>query len=310
MKKTGFNEIFSKMDDIRLSEDRKHVIWENLENAIRNPKTPEKQRRKKIYALAIASTFALAALFAGVFYIPNLLKNNHPTVESTPVTTAQTFPSIAEITTAAPRIVYGEGDAINECEPSSGTYLLSGGVREAITDPQNESALFYVHIMVFFSDQLSTLEKTFLYEGRTLDEWGRDPALREYQDGFDAFLLEKESALTETEWTQIDKESFWAGTIEEWDALWNSTHDINPAQEYTEANQAFETEKEQAIFNLLTEETSRLLSLGLDVAIDQRAAPQQPRIVGYLTKEQIEDFPCGDYGYYIVWADKSDVIDE
>jgi hypothetical protein len=309
MKKTGFNAIFSKMDDIRLSVDRKHVIWENLEKAIRNPKAPEKQRRKKIYALAIASTFALAALFAGVFYIPNLLKKTPPTVESAAVTTAQTFPSIAEITTAAPRIVYGKTDVVDDFEPSPGTYYLSGGVTEALKDPQNESALFYVQIKVFYSNELN-VTTTFLYEGKTLDEWGSDPSLREYQDGLNAYSWEKERALTDYEISQFDTESFWAKTIEEWDALWDLNHDTNPSTKYAEAKQAFNVEKEKEVFNLLSEETSRLESLGLDVSTEQRAAPLWPRIVGYLTKEQIRNFPCGDYGYYILWADRGDIIDD
>lgn len=308
MKKTEMSEVFSKMDDIRLSEDRKHVIWENLEKAIRNPKAREKQRRKKIYALAIASTFALAALFAGVFYIPTLLKNTPPTVESAPVTTAQTFPSIAEIATTAPRIVYGKGDVIDDFEPSPGTYYLSGGVTEALKDPQNESALFYVQIKVFYSKKLN-VTKTFSYEGKTLDEWGSD--FHEYQEGFDAYYIEKyielieDHTLTENEGIDLMER-----VREEWDALWDLNHDINPSQKYSEAKQAFKTEKEQEVFNLLSEETCRLLSLGLDVTTEWRAAPQWPRIVCYLTKEQIEDFPCGDYGYYILWADKGDIIDD
>lgn len=309
MKKTELNGIFSKMDDIRLSEDRKHVIWENLEKAIRNPKAREKQRRNKIYAIAIASTIAFAALFAGVFYIPKLLMNTHPTVESTPATTAQTSPSTPQITTAVPRIVYGKADVVDDFEPSPGTYYLSGGVTEALKDPQNKSALFYVQIKVFYSKKLN-VTTTFLYEGKTLDEWGSDPSLREYQDGLNAYSLEKERALTDYEISQFDTESFWAKTIEEWDALWNLNHDTNPSTKYAEAKKAFEIEKEHEIVNLLKEETYRLLSLGLDVSIEHRAAPLWPRIIGYLTKEQIQDFPYGEYGYYILWADKGDIIDD
>lgn len=308
MKEIDMYRAFSSLDDVRIPEDKKHDIWEILEKAIQAPKPQRLQRRKRRYVFAAASTATLAALVAGVVFLPFLLNNNH-SVESVPATGTQTTASVAEITTPERRVVYGNPSMIEEAIPPIGIYLLSGGVSEAIKDPLNASALFYVTTIVYYGNKLTVLE-SFVYEGKTISEWAEDPALNEYRDGFDAFSLEK---YNEIDWDSIEtseeKESVLLGIVEEWDALWDATHSANPSKDLAKAEQAFEIEKNQEIFSLLSAEADRLMSLGLDVTLEG-TADSRPRLVAYLSKEQIENFPCGEYGYYIAWADKEDVMEE
>lgn len=308
MKEIDMHKSFSSLDDIRMPVDKKRAIWENLENAIRTPKTQRLHRRKRIYVLAAASAVTLAALAAGIVLLPLLLNNSH-SVESVPAPGIQTTASVAETTTPVRRVVYGDPISMDEAVPPAGICFLSGGVSEAINDPLNASALFYVTTIVYWGDNLTVLE-SFVYEGKTMKEWAADPALDEYRDGFNVFSLEKEN---EIDWDSIEtseeKESVLLGILEKWDALWDATHSANPSKDLAKAEQAFEIAKKQEIFSQLSAEADRLVSLGLDVTLEG-TADSRPRLVAYLSKEQIENFPCGEYGYYIAWADRDDVMDE
>ena len=68
---------------------------------------------------------------------------------------------------------------------------------------------------------------------------------------------------------------------------------------------------------IVFDELERLTLLGMDVRIrknqhqtDHGYLYEYYYLVGYLTVEQIKDFPCGEYGYTIMWEDKDDVVDE
>jgi hypothetical protein len=56
---------------------------------------------------------------------------------------------------------------------------------------------------------------------------------------------------------------------------------------------------------VLRSEYERLLALGLDVELGEDG------LIGYLSGEQISDFPCSElYGYYISWIGANNIMDE
>jgi hypothetical protein len=308
MNKINMKQVFLPLNDVCISEEKKYIIWKNLENGIQKNFAGSPQRSKHKYTLAAAAAIGLTALIACVILLPSLFGSNNDSTGIIPTTVTQPSASDTKITEPMLRIVYGEQEVIDSAVPPAGKYFISGGVSEAIMDPLNATALFNVALDIYGWDEQKLMD-LFIYEGKTLSEWKVNPDLTKYQKGLDAFWLENVSQTDlDSLQTPEEKENYLQGVVSEWDTLWDAEHQSNPSHLLSEAEQAFSADKEQIIIALISVEADRLMSLGLDVFLEE-STDSRPTLVAYLSKEQIDDFPCGEYGYYIRWANRDDSID-
>lgn len=214
-------------------------------------------------------------------------------------------------------IISGEQVAQEEEAPQAGKTILSQAVSNSAKSPSNSDAYFYVQLKPNFN-----LGKDFKFEGKTYDEYWSVPEMETFNTAYETWLadvypaLDKEMKEAEKRgeeqaqgWANHNPEDYFAiyyehSQSEEVVTAWKAARDkalaFNKAyNEWTSSEEYNKTE-----YDLLKSEVSRLQEKKYLVEL------KGWDIKGYLTKEQIENFDCGEYGYVICWAGKEDTTDE
>lgn len=267
----------------------------------------------------------VAVLIAAILIVPQLLSTpgQDPPAETNAQIAAVPSPTL-QIT--AKIVTGGSDDPLNEWVPGGGEVNLSGGVSQAIADPANADALFYVAISVYTDP-----EQYFVYGGKTMAAWYddrlTDPAFVHHEAVYDTWYndvylpcdAEMRAAEARGEeyaqgWEKHDPDALF-------DEYWEETQPGDVKASYAlmcenlrEAHDAYSEWLDSDVYGdmmaqRMADEISRLVSLGLDV--EAVSSGTVGRMTGYLTKNQIEYFPVSsEYGYIIMWADKNDAIDE
>lgn len=283
-------------------------------------------RRSRVKRSLIFAGSTAAVLIAAILIVPQLLSTpgQEPPAETSAQVAAVPSPTL-QITA---KTVTGDGamDAMDEWVPTGGQVNLSGGVSQAIADPANADALFYVAISVYTDP-----EQYFVYGGKTMAAWYddrlTDPAFVHHEAVYDTWYndvylpydAEMRAAEARGEeyaqgWEKHDPDALF-------DEYWEETQPGDVKASYAlmcenlrEAHDAYSEWLDSDVYGdmmaqRMADEISRLVSLGLDV--EAVSSGTVGRMTGYLTKNQIEYFPVSsEYGYIIMWADKNDAIDE
>ena len=212
---------------------------------------------------------------------------------------------------AGEKVIYGDSEVEEELEPQQGEVVMTQSVNNSVIALGNKDAYFYVDLGACFY-----LDKDFEYEGRQYEEWDKVPEMQAYYDAYDVWLQDVYPALdAQMKAAQERGEEQAQG----WDnhnpldyfdiyyehtqpedviAAWKEARDkVNAAQrayeDWTKSDEYLEK-----LYGLLKSETERLKQEDLFVEL------RGWNIVGYLTKEQIRDFDCGEYGYSMSWGEK------
>lgn len=214
-------------------------------------------------------------------------------------------------------VISGETGVEDEEAPQPGQAILSQSVSNSVKSPSNSDAYFYVQLKPNFD-----LGKDFMFEGKTYNEWWNVPEILTYNTAYETWLRDVYPSLDEEmkaaeergeeqaqgwenhnpqdyfdiyyEHTQSDE------VITAWKAALDKALAFNEA--YDEWMHSDEYNKME--YELLKSEVTRLEEKEYLVEL------KGWDIKGYLTKEQIESFDCGEYGYIISWAGKVDPIND
>ena len=187
---------------------------------------------------------------------------------------------------AAQKVVYADEIVYTDEEvPAPGTCLIGYQLQEALNDPVNDGALFFVFLQPYcFEDVYESQIAAFRYGDRTVDEW--QAIANEYISGLNAFMEERMAAAAPDE--TLDK---YALFVE-----WAEMHGQDPTAESDAASR----ERRNMLIGL---EADRLESCGINVVIESPYGADD--MYARLTKEQAMDFPCGDCGYGLLLAQKT-----
>ena len=212
---------------------------------------------------------------------------------------------------AGEKIIYGENDAEEELSPQKGEALLTQSVYNSVSSLGNKDAYFYVDLCACFD-----LDKDFQFEGKQYKEWDKAPEMQAYYDAYDLWLQEvypeldaqMKAAQARGEeqakgWDNHNPQDYFDIYYEHTQpedviAAWKEAKDKAAAAQQAYDDWTKTDEYLEQLYSLLKNETLRLKDEGLFVEL------RGWDIVGYLTKEQVRDFDCGEYGYVISWAEK------
>ncbi len=271
--------VFLELNKIRVPDDRRGVI---LDNVIKSCMTSGPDRSGKrsfprktfILAASMVSAAILVTVLISVSDKPFIVK-------TTPETGA--IETASPETTVQRKIVYAGSSnlSIDDAVPKAGVCLIGCELKQAIDDPENEDALFYVYLEAYIP---SSTDDDFIYEGKTLAEW--KTLKQEYIKGFNNFFEEK--IKENSDYTAAEKEA--------WLMEWEETHGKDPSLKYSEAVKARSRD-------IKTAEIQRLSASGLSVELKENE--NYLYMTGFLTEEQIRDFPCGEAGYYLLLIEQT-----
>ncbi len=231
-------------------------------------KTHEQVRLKWKGIFATAACIAAAVMFILLFPMKNSQIAQLPKTSADQQGTADT--NIEQPPQQKRHVVTGEaGGAVFFA--GAGTVILSTDLKNALSKSENADAVFYVTILFQdFSEDAprESLYKTFTYEGKTVEEW-----------------------------EQVWIESQQAQNFEMYQKAQNARDDAVSEFQFNYATLAFQAEFD------------RLLQIGLDIKpkVYTHVNRNNNYITGYLTKEQLINFPkSNDIGYVIDWAPADD----
>lgn len=200
--------------------------------------------------------------------------------------------------------------------PQPGEVDITDSLSDALKDPVNIDALFYSAVSVYYD-----LGQDFKYEGKTLKEWSADPALKKhdevYQTWNDEVYVPRDAEMRAAEERSEKYAQGWEkhDPFELFNNYWNETQPEDVKAAYTKARE--NDTKAKAAYNswivsaeyrrlendVFENERFRLADLGYNLSISDK------KLIGNLTKQQIEDFPAlSEYGYTIGWEDKSEIL--
>lgn len=236
--------------------------------------------------------------------------------------------------TAAPRIVYADHvESDDEFVPGPGSINMSAPLQQIIhgeAEGDWDDCLFAVYFGVTYADH-GMLEK-LIEEASRLN---RDPNNQKYWYAYNEwyhanYSLRPPEGMTDEEiaaefgctydefWTEendglslgyrilcAEFEKYWANEIPA-DEFRTCVDAKNRADEANRAAWGDRSAVWAEEAKTIAEEYERLKALGLNVYINENGV-----LCGYLTKEQLLDFPVSpEYGYYINWQGHDNVMDE
>lgn len=238
-----------------------------------------------------------------------------PTEQAAPTkgNTAQT-----QQTSVPENVIYAEeADIIDGWVPGIGEYNLSGGVSQALRDETKSDVYLFVRIRIH-DPKDQDFYKDFTFEGKTREQWraSLESISREYAEGHTEFFNARiEEVMKDAETTE-EKEKAISALQAEFDEMWMQNHDILPLTEWLRFEDAYMTTEAERGNKAVLDEQARLISHGLDIRTRTRVHQtdhgyvyEHIYIVGFVTIEQIRNFPFGEYGYVISLAHKDDAID-
>ena len=212
---------------------------------------------------------------------------------------------------AGEKLIYGDSNAEEEPEPQQGEAVLTQSVHNSVSSLGNKDAYFYVRLEACFY-----LDKDFEFEGRQYKEWDKVPEMQAYYDAYDVWLqdvypgldaqMKAAQARGEEQakgWDNHNPQDYFDIYYEhtqtqEVITAWKDARDKANAAQQAYEDWTKSDEYLEQLYSLLKSETLRLKEEGLFVEL------RGWDIVGYLTKEQVRDFDCGEYGYAIGWGEK------
>lgn len=256
----------------------------------------DKSKKRKLIILSI---IAVAIIIAAAIAIPLILDSSN----------AQELNSSQQ---KDKKIVTGiNGDMVDEAPPLGMVYI-NGSVIKAMEDSKNQDDLFYINVETYYD-----VNNLFIYKGKTMAQWREDPELTAFNESseewYDNIYLPLDEEMRAAEQSGEEHAQGWEkhDPDELYKKYWYDTHSEDEIEAYEKAfanlleastayNEWINSDEYIAIDkDIRKEECARLVGLGYDLqAFDYM-------IAGYLTKEQIEDFPAtNEFGYIIEWADK------
>lgn len=255
-------------------------------------------------------------LTAGILILGACTANNSnvPTTQSPDAT--EQIKSIKDAVEGQ-TVIHGEAGAQDEEVPEPGKAILSQDVSNSVKSPGNAEAFFYVQLKPNFN-----LGQDFKFEGKTYDEYWDVPEIEAYNTAYETWMqdvfptLDEEMKAAEARgeeqaqgWEKRNPQDYFdvyyehsqsEEVVTAWKAALDKALAFNEA--YNEWLHSDEYNKME--YELLKSEESRLKEKKYLIEL------KGWDIKGYLTKEQIESFDCGEYGYVICWGGKEDPMDE
>ena len=273
-------------------------------------------RKKK---LVILLTIAGALIIAAVIAIPLILHKG----EDKQVQDSSLSKETKKQVQRTERVVVEGPDAASTFtgeEPPPGEVFVIGTLESELKNYGDDEALFHVKLWIFCD-----ISEAFEYEGKTLQEYNELPILEFYDEEREIWKqevyipLDKEMSDAEQAgeeyaqgWSKHDADEMFREYFYE-----NQPDDVIEAyeqarQQLTDAHNAYDlwmnSEEPTDILNdLIKAEIERLTALGLIIEPVYDYNRTYPVVfpAGYLTKQQIEEFPASsELGYWIMWADK------
>lgn len=286
--------------------------------------------KKKSLAWIAYAAAACLALGLGIFGVSRMAKKPVKPIEAAIPTEQQT----EKTPTARPEespviektVLYGDGKTNkfdDESYPNPGTTNISYPLRSEILKEENADCLFAVRIgLTHVYDELWTeLNETWR-------ECIADPDYQKYANMYNEWEWDKFKEMLPDEiaaYYGLSYEEFEnnEGGLSKRYILMNADFqeylkDLLPAEEFDRCVAAFDrlTEIDDEMWGsrerigarvaeVYGNEYERLSGLGLEVELDETG------LVGYLSGEQIADFPCsGLYGYCFYWIGADNIMDE
>lgn len=185
----------------------------------------------------------------------------------------------------------------------NGDIYISASVREALEDPENSDAYFYVCINVVLQDSVYEFSK-HVYNGRTIADWAElvDLAAGTYP------------------YTEYNNQHGGNISVAEWNRLQDEAKLLNAQENYDQANSEYKEVigplKEEEKKEITDAEYERLSGLGYDVSFyqtwsysDEREKDYYTVMTGVLSMKQIKEFELNEqYSYVFEWVRNGDGI--
>ncbi len=318
----NYNNILGELSRIKTPETTKEKMYKEILK-----KAVEKKRRNyPVWMIPAAAAIVLAIIF-----IPQFINNSRQTLPErhTSIIGGDHSPDnstlMSEAQNQSKPIIEGINGVCNEAVPNQGEVYITPTLEEEMKQYGPDDVLFHVNILVY-----ADITNDFKYEGKTLEEYRNDPALKFYNEAYDKWRIEVYFPLNE-EMTAAEErgeeyaQGWWKHSTDQlFKEYWqeNQPQDVlaayEPAREqYNEAHKAYEEwirspDGAYAFTLELTKtECDRLNSLGYDLEVNFDNPFRIMELTGYLTRFQIEEFSVNtSYGYIVMWADGENVMND
>lgn len=316
------NNISKELSQIKASKASKVRMY----NEILKATEEGKQKTRTVWVIP-----AIAAIVLAIVLLPQLINNDARTIPKETdmeisILDNHDKNNIDANETLHPNkpIIEGLNGTMNEEVPNPGEVYVSPTLEHEMSHYGADDVLFHVRISISYD-----ITDEFTYHGKTMDEYRNEPIRKLYRNEYDKWKeeiyipLDKEMTAAEQNGEEYAQGWEKHSPDELFEEYWYETQPEDVIAEYElacerydKADKAFIAWKDsdapkEITYELYETDSIRLNALGYDLEVNTENPEIFVELAGYLTRQQIEEFPASnEYGYIIMWADGENLINE
>lgn len=309
------NRISKELARIKTPDKSKEKMYKEISKKV--------SYQKKRFAFIWTIPTIAAVIVLAIVLVPQIINNNKTNINIEQTGTLSDAIDNKDINRKATLdsnmpIIEGTNGIMNDEVPNPGDVYISPTLEDEMNHYSKDEVLFHVRISIYFD-----ITDLFTYEGKTMDEYRRNPVIELYNEQYKIWKEEIYKSLNQQmtaaeqngeEYAQgWEKHSpddlfkdYWYDTqseeiITKYELAWEQYDKADKAYiAWTDSNEPFMIKKE-----IYDAERRRLNDEGYKLEVKTN------ELTGLLTSQQIKEFSASDqYGYIIMWADGDNFMND